>query len=123
MSSKLSSSFSVVAQSWTSRRPGKSISSQPPGMTNNWRLVVVWRPRLSLARTALVRWRSSPRSEEHGFVGALFVLLLYFFVLMRLIQNAQTAADMSGSLIIMGVVAVLTFQIAVNVGMVIGFMP
>ena len=61
--------------------------------------------------------------EEHGFVGAIFVLLLYFFILMRLIQNAQTAADMSGSLIIMGVVAVLTFQIAVNVGMVIGFMP
>ncbi len=62
-------------------------------------------------------------SEEHGFVGAIFALLLYFFVLMRLIQNAQTAADLSGSLIIMGVVAVLTFQIAVNVGMVIGFMP
>jgi rod shape determining protein RodA len=61
--------------------------------------------------------------EEHGFVGAILVLLLYFFILMRLIQNAQTAADLSGSLIIMGVVAVLTFQIAVNVGMVIGFMP
>ena len=61
--------------------------------------------------------------EEHGFVGAVFVLLPYFFILMRLIQNAQTAADLSGSLIIMGVVAVLTFQIAVNVGMVIGFMP
>ncbi len=62
-------------------------------------------------------------SEEHGFVGALVVLMLYFFILMRLIQNAQTAADLSGTLIIMGVVAVLTFQIAVNVGMVIGFMP
>jgi rod shape determining protein RodA len=62
-------------------------------------------------------------SEEHGFIGALFVLLLYFSILMRLIQNAQTAADLSGSLIIMGVVAVLTFQILVNVGMVIGFMP
>jgi len=62
-------------------------------------------------------------SEEHGFVGAISVLLLYFFILMRLIQNAQTAADLPGSLIIMGIVAVLTFQIAVNVGMVIGFMP
>jgi rod shape determining protein RodA len=61
--------------------------------------------------------------EEHGFIGAILVLLLYFSILMRLIQNAQTAADLSGSLIIMGVVAVLTFQIAVNVGMVIGFMP
>ena len=56
-------------------------------------------------------------------MGAIFVLLLYFFILMRLIQNAQTAADLPGSLIIMGVVAVLTFQILVNVGMVIGFMP
>jgi rod shape determining protein RodA len=62
-------------------------------------------------------------SEEHGFVGAVFVLLLYFLILMRLIQNAQTAADLPGSLIIMGIVAVLTFQIAVNVGMVIGVMP
>lgn len=62
-------------------------------------------------------------SEEHGFLGAIFVLLLYFFILMRLIQNAQTAADLPGALIIMGVVAVLTFQILVNVGMVIGFMP
>jgi rod shape determining protein RodA len=61
--------------------------------------------------------------EEHGFVGAIFVLLLYFLVLMRLIQNAQTAADLAGSLIIMGIVAALTFQIMVNVGMVIGFMP
>ena len=61
-------------------------------------------------------------SEEHGFTGAFLVLLLYFVILMRLIQNAQTAADMSGTLLVMGVVAVLTFQIAVNVGMVIGFM-
>ena len=62
-------------------------------------------------------------SEEHGFVGALIVLLLYFLILMRLIQNAQTAADAPGTLIIMGIVAVMTFQIAVNVGMVVGLMP
>jgi len=62
-------------------------------------------------------------SEEHGFVGAVIVLLLYFLILMRLIQNAHTAADVSGTLLVMGVVAVLIFQIAVNVGMVIGFMP
>jgi rod shape determining protein RodA len=62
-------------------------------------------------------------SEEHGLVGAVFVLLLYFFVLMRLIQNAQLAADLPGTLVVMGVVAVLIFQIAVNVGMVIGLMP
>ena len=62
-------------------------------------------------------------SEEHGFVGALGVLLLYFIVLMRLIQNAQTAPDRAGTFVVMGVVAVLSFHILVNVGMVVGFMP
>ena len=62
-------------------------------------------------------------AEEHGFVGCLIVLLLYFILLMRLIQNAQTAPDRAGTLIIMGVVAVLVFHILVNVGMVVGFMP
>jgi len=62
-------------------------------------------------------------SEEHGFIGAVLVLLLYFLILMRLIQNAQTAKDLPGTFIIMGVVAVLIFQIAVNVGMVVGLMP
>lgn len=61
--------------------------------------------------------------EEHGFIGAIGVLLLYFFVLMRLIQNAQTASDLPGSFIIMGIVAVIVFQIAVNIGMVVGLMP
>jgi len=62
-------------------------------------------------------------SEEHGFVGAVLVLLIYFLILMRLIQNAQTAADLPGSFLVMGVAAVLIFQIAVNVGMVLGLMP
>ena len=61
--------------------------------------------------------------EGAGFIGAVVVLLLYFLILMRLIQNAQTAADLPGTLIVMGVVAVLIFQIAVNIGMVIGLMP
>jgi rod shape determining protein RodA len=62
-------------------------------------------------------------SEEHGFIGAVGVLMLYFLVLMRLIQNAQTAKDIPGTLIVMGIVGVMLFQIAVNVGMVVGLMP
>ncbi|HET8636945.1 MAG TPA: rod shape-determining protein RodA [Acidobacteriaceae bacterium] len=62
-------------------------------------------------------------AEEHGFIGAVILLLIYFLILMRLIQNAQTASDLSGTFLVMGVVAVLIFQIAVNVGMVIGLMP
>jgi rod shape determining protein RodA len=62
-------------------------------------------------------------AEEHGFIGCVLVLLVYFLVLMRLIQNAQTASDLPGTFLVMGVVAVLIFQIAVNVGMVLGLMP
>ncbi len=61
--------------------------------------------------------------EEHGFVGAISVLLLYFLVLMRLVHNAQTAPDGAGAFVVMGVVAVLFFHILVNVGMVVGYMP
>jgi len=62
-------------------------------------------------------------AEEQGFIGACGVLLLYFMVLARLIQNAQTAPDRAGTFIVMGVVAVLAFQVLVNVGMVVRFMP
>jgi cell division protein FtsW len=62
-------------------------------------------------------------SEEHGLVGALGVLLLYFMVLMRLVANAQTAPDRAGTFVVMGVVAVITFHILINVGMVVGFAP
>lgn len=61
--------------------------------------------------------------EEHGFIGAVGVLLLYFLILVRLIQNAQTAADPPGALIIMGVMAVLLFQVAINIGMCVDLMP
>jgi rod shape determining protein RodA len=61
--------------------------------------------------------------EEHGFVGGMGILLLYFLILMRLIENAQQASDLPGTFIVMGVVAVLLFQIVVNVGMVVGLMP
>src|ERR1044071_6050587 len=41
-------------------------------------------------------------SEEHGFVGAVALLLLYFMVLMRLIHNAQTAPDSAGGFVVVG---------------------
>src|SRR5580658_811500 len=61
--------------------------------------------------------------EEHGFIGAAIVILLYFLILIRLIQNAQTASDAPGGLLVMGIFAVLLFQVAINIGMCIGLMP
>ena len=62
-------------------------------------------------------------SEEHGFVGVIMVLSLYFVMIMRIVQNAQTASDRSGMYICMGVGALLLFHMLVNVGMVVGRMP
>lgn len=62
-------------------------------------------------------------AEEHGFVGVILVLALYFVLLMQMVQNAQTAPDKAGMYICMGVVALFVFHLLVNVGMVVGRMP
>ena len=62
-------------------------------------------------------------AEEHGFVGVVVVLGMYFLLIMQIVQNAQTAPDRSGMYICMGVAALLLFHLLVNVGMVVGSMP
>jgi len=62
-------------------------------------------------------------AEEHGFVGVVVVLSLYFVMIMRIVQNAQAASDRSGMYICMGVAGLLLFHMLVNVGMVVGRMP
>lgn len=62
-------------------------------------------------------------AEEHGFVGVVIVLSLYFMLLMQIIQNAQMSPDRAGMFLCMGVAALVLFHLLVNVGMVIGRMP
>ncbi len=62
-------------------------------------------------------------AEEHGFVGVVVMLGLYFLLLMQVVQNAQTAPDRAGMYLCMGVAALLLFHVLVNIGMVVGRMP
>jgi rod shape determining protein RodA len=62
-------------------------------------------------------------AEEHGFVGVVIMLAAYFVMIMRIVQNAQTAPDSVGMYICMGVAGLLLFHVLVNVGMVAGLMP
>jgi rod shape determining protein RodA len=62
-------------------------------------------------------------AEEHGFVGILVVLGLYFLLMMQVVQNAQTAPDRAGMFICMGVCSLLLFHLLVNAGMAAGRMP
>jgi rod shape determining protein RodA len=62
-------------------------------------------------------------AEEHGFVGIVVVLALYFVMIMRIVQNAQTAPERAGMYICMGVAALLLSHILINVGGVAGLLP
>jgi rod shape determining protein RodA len=62
-------------------------------------------------------------AEEHGFAGVVVLLALFFVLVMRIVQNAQTAPDRAGMYICMGVASLLLYHALVNVGMVVGLMP
>ena len=62
-------------------------------------------------------------AEEQGFVGTVLVLVLYLILLLRLLDGAQWAPDRSGAFLVAGLAAVLFFQVAVNIGMMIGWLP
>lgn len=61
--------------------------------------------------------------EEFGFIGCLILIALFFFVCMRLLHIAKTAKDNFGSLLAIGVLAMIIFQMTVNIGMTIGLAP
>jgi rod shape determining protein RodA len=61
--------------------------------------------------------------EEYGFVGAALVLSLYALLIWRALRILTMSKDLFGSLVAGGVVAMLMFQVFVNVGMAVGIMP
>ena len=61
--------------------------------------------------------------ERWGFVGAALVLALYALLLWRGLRILTMAKNLYGALIAGGIVAMLLFQVFVNVGMNIGIMP
>jgi rod shape determining protein RodA len=61
--------------------------------------------------------------EEFGFVGCLVVLFVFCLICFRLLHVAQTAKDNFGSLLAIGVLSMIVFQLIVNVGMTVGLAP
>ena len=61
--------------------------------------------------------------EELGFVGSGLLLFVYWLLCLRLVIIAQNAKDNFGSLLAIGVLAMVIFQIVVNIGMNIGLAP
>src|SRR5689334_172258 len=61
--------------------------------------------------------------ERFGFLGAAFVLSLYALLIWRITRILTLSKNLFGTLIAGGIVAMLLFQILVNVGMTLGIMP
>lgn len=61
--------------------------------------------------------------EELGFIGSLFVIALFAFILFRIIRAAMLSRTTYGKLVAVGVVAMIFVQSYVNLGMNLGLMP
>jgi rod shape determining protein RodA len=61
--------------------------------------------------------------ETYGFAGAALVLSLYALLIWRTLRILTMAKNLYGTLIAGGILAMLMFQVFVNVGMTIGIMP
>lgn len=73
-----------------------------------------------------VRWSDfifSSMAQEFGFIGVILVMLLFIFVIIRILRAARLSRDTYGALICYGVAAMLSFQAIVNIGVNLNLMP
>ncbi|WP_395811578.1 rod shape-determining protein RodA [Daejeonella sp.] len=61
--------------------------------------------------------------EEWGFIGCLFVIGLYLFLLIRIINIAERQRSSFARIYGYGVASILFFHIFINIGMTIGLIP
>lgn len=62
-------------------------------------------------------------AENTGFIGCISLLLAYALLLSRLIAGAREANDRPAMLVIMSIATAMSFQIFINAGMALGFLP
>ncbi|MCL7452357.1 MAG: rod shape-determining protein RodA [Anaerolineae bacterium] len=62
-------------------------------------------------------------AEELGFLGALLMIALLFFLLWRILRIAEHSRDRFGRLIAAGMAGLIFFQGIINIGMNLGLMP
>jgi rod shape determining protein RodA len=62
-------------------------------------------------------------AEEWGFVGCLVLLLLFAALVTLSLRVARRSKDRYGSLLVVGMTALILWQALINIGMVIGLLP
>ncbi len=62
-------------------------------------------------------------AEEFGLLGSIVLLLLFFLFIHRILLTAYKTRDQNGALLCIGFAAIITYQIFVNIGMLLGVLP
>jgi len=61
--------------------------------------------------------------EEFGFIGTMLILVMFLVILLRLLKIATEIRNMFLSLVVVGILSILTIHFAINIGMVLGIVP
>ncbi len=59
----------------------------------------------------------SVTAEELGFVGAVFIVILFGLLVFRLVRIADRSRDAYGEFVVIGIAAMIFFQAAINIAM------
>ncbi|VAX16552.1 Rod shape-determining protein RodA [hydrothermal vent metagenome] len=62
-------------------------------------------------------------AEEVGFLGSFVLIVIFFFLIMRLLEISLRARDKFGSVAVFGICAMISFNILYNIGMALGLFP
>ena len=62
-------------------------------------------------------------AEEWGFIGGFFTLLLYFIVILWILDTASLAKDRFSMVLSLGIASIFFWHTLINVGMVTGLLP
>jgi rod shape determining protein RodA len=130
-----SSKFSYMEQRWTIfLDPNKDplgagynvihalITVGSGGAFGNW-FAIGTQSQLGLLRVEDKDFIFSVIAEQIGFIGVLILFGIFTVLLMRIARVSFMAGDAYGRLLASGILAMIMFQIFVNVGMNIGLMP
>lgn len=62
-------------------------------------------------------------NEEHGFIGSIFLILLYLILFLRLIWLASSVQRFYDSVLVIGIMAIFFWHTFINMAMVSGLLP
>lgn len=61
--------------------------------------------------------------EEFGFIGCFIVILIIFLIVLKCLIIAYKSVDMLGTLLVVGFIGMLSFQVFVNIGVATSLLP